>query len=107
MEFLHFRKIGELGSTGFVQERPPSITVDMNTTVSIVPSDLVKNHKPIWRFCIFQTATGRLVKRFGKVEINLRLGRLELHHQVLVTELVNEAILDVDVVKVYGFLVNF
>ena len=54
-----------------------------------------------------RTATGHPVKVFGKVEIHLRLGRLEFNHQVLVTDVVDEAILGVDVMDAYGFIVDF
>ena len=39
---------------------------------------------------------------FGKVEIHTRLGRLEFNHQVLVADIVDEAILGVDVMNAYG-----
>ena len=54
-----------------------------------------------------RTATGRPVKVFGKVKIHPRLGRLEFNHQVLVADIVDEAILGVDVMNAYGFTVDF
>ena len=51
-------------------------------------------------------ATGRPVKVFGKVEVQLRLGRLDFN-QVLVADIVDEAILGVDVMNAYGFIVDF
>ena len=44
---------------------------------------------------------------YGEVEIYLRLGRLEVNHQVLVADIVDEAILGVDVMNAYGFIVDF
>ena len=95
---------GSLVVTGFVQERPTSITVDTGATVSIVRPDMVKDLKPIWCSCSLRTATRRPVKVYGKVEIHLRLGRLELNHQVLVADIVDEAILSVDVMNAYGLI---
>ena len=44
---------------------------------------------------------------FGKVEIHLRIGRLEFDHQVLVADIVDEAILGVGILNAYGFIVDF
>ena len=44
---------------------------------------------------------------YGKVEIHLCLGRLEFNHQVLVADIVDEAILGVEVMNAYGFIVDF
>ena len=38
---------------------------------------------------------------------SLRLGRLEFDHQVLVADIVGEAILGVGIMNAYGFIVNF
>ena len=46
----------------------------------------------------------RQVKVFGKVEIHLRHGRLEFN---LAVDIVDEAILGVDVMNTYGFIINF
>ena len=75
---------GSFVGTGFVLERPTSI--DTGATVSIMCPDVVKYLKPIWCSCSLQTATGRPVKVYGKVEVHLRLGRLEFNHQVLVAD---------------------
>ena len=63
--------------------------------------------KPIWCSCSLRTVTGRPVKVFGKVDIHLHLGRVEFDHQVLVADIVDEAILGVDIMNVYGFIVDF
>ena len=44
---------------------------------------------------------------YGKVKIHLLLGRLEFNHQVLASDIVDEAILGVDVMNAYGFTVDF
>ena len=67
----------------------------------------MKDLEPIWCSCSLRTATGRPVKVYGKVEIHLRFGRLEFNHQVLVADIVDEAILVVDVMNTYGFIVDF
>ena len=89
------KNTGSLLVTGFVQERPTSITVDTGTTVSIVRPDVVKNLKPIWCSCSLQTATGRP----GKVEIHLHLGRLQFNHQVLVADIVDLSLIHISKVN--------
>ena len=44
---------------------------------------------------------------YKRQEIHLRLGRLEFYHQVLVADIVDEAILGVNVRNAYGFIVDF
>ena len=80
---------------------------DIGATVSIVRPDVVKDLKPICCSCSLRTGTGQPVKVFGKVEIHLRLGRLEFSHQVLVADIVDEAIFGVDVMNAYRFIVDF
>ena len=46
-------------------------------------------------------------KSVWKVEVHLRLGRLESDHQVLDADIVDTAILGVDVMNAYGFIVDF
>ena len=41
------------------------------------------------------------------MEIHLRLGRFEFDHHVLVADIMDEAILGVDVMNAYGFVVDF
>ena len=68
---------------------------------------MVKNFNPNWYSCSLRTASVRPVIVFEKVGIHLRLGRLEFDCQVLMTDIVNETILGVDIMNMYGFIVDF
>ena len=54
-----------------------------------------------------QLGTGRPVKESEKLEVHLRHRRLGFDHQVLVANSVDEAVLSVAIMDVYGFVVDF
>ena len=54
-----------------------------------------------------QTITGSSGKVLGKADLCLRLGRLELSHQRLVADIVDEVIIGTDIKNPYGFVVDF
>ena len=84
---------------GFADGKPTSFTVDTGATVSIVRPDLVSNRHPLISSCTIQTVTGSPVKVLGKVDVGVRLGLLEFNHQMLVADIVDEAILGTDIMK--------
>ena len=86
---------------------PTSIPVDTGDAVSIVCPNLVKSLKPIWFSCSLQTAPGGALKVFGKGDTNLLLSQLVFDYQVLVAGLVDEAVLGVDIMYMFGFVVDF
>ena len=50
--------------------------------------------------------TGSPVKVLGKVDVRVRLGLLEFSHQMLIADIVDEAILGTDIMNAYRFVVD-
>ena len=74
--------------------------------MSIVRRDLVSNRQPLISSCTIQTVTGSPVNVLGKMDVRVRLGRLEFSHRMLVADIVDQVILGMDIVNTYGFIVD-
>ena len=83
-----------------------SITFDTDVTVSIVRPDLIKISDP-FRVLHIRTANKRSVNFFQKVEVHLCLGRLEFYQKVLVSDAVDEAVLDAGILTLQMIVVDF